>query len=198
MSERAPKNNEHFEDLSNLDTRPEQVSKNAEHAEKLHKNEQDHADMLAEARKDIIETSKANKQPNPLDKLEQERKDSLKPRMGNINQDLKRLTLQRELTHIRRQLSAPKQTLSKVIHQPVVRVVSEVSGKTVSRPSGLLGGGILALIGTTGYLWLAKNQGFEYNSAVFLALFGAGFMLGLALEIIVWALLKPRQRAKYR
>lgn len=58
--------------------------------------------------------------------------------------------------------------MSKVIHQPVVRNVSEAAGKTVSRPSGLLGGSLMAFIGTSAYFYLAANQGFKYIIMLFL------------------------------
>jgi len=45
----------------------------------------------------------------------------------------------------------------------------------------LLGGGILALLGTSSYLYLAKHIGFTYNYSVFLILFFGGFILGLSL-----------------
>jgi hypothetical protein len=84
--------------------------------------------------------------------------------------------------------------LSRVVHQPVVRAVSEAAGKTVSRPSGMLGGGLVAFIGSLGYLYLTKHIGFEYNFTVFLVLFAGGFVLGVVLELVVWLLLKNRRQ----
>ncbi len=198
MSERAPKNNEHFEDLNELRNEIEHALPTAEQAEKLRPGEQDPTKALAEARQEIAKTAKSEKHQDPLEKLEHEQNALRTPSHGRINQDLKRITLQRELTQIRRKLSKPERALSKVIHQPVVRAVSEVSSKTVSRPSGLLGGGILAFAGTTGYLLLARNQGFKYNYAVFLALFAGGFIVGLILELIVWTALRSRHQTKFR
>jgi hypothetical protein len=81
--------------------------------------------------------------------------------------------------------------LSKLIHQPAVRAVSEVGAKTVSRPSGLLGGGLLAFLGSSTYLFMTKYIGFRYNYLVFLLLFVGGFVLGLVLELLV-RLVRPR------
>lgn len=199
MSEKAPQNQEHFEDLEELRNKVEHLLPDAEHAEKLRPGEQDPTAALAEARQEIAKNAKSEKQHDPIEKLEKEREAAHHtPKHGAINHDLKKITLQRELTQIRRKLSAPERTLSKVIHQPVVRAVSEVSGKTISRPSGLLGGGILAFVGSTGYLLLAKNLGFSrYNYVIFLALFAAGFVIGMILELIVWAVTRPRHHAKY-
>lgn len=112
-----------------------------------------------------------------------------------INRELKSITLQRELQAIRRKLPAPERVLSRVIHQPIVRVISEAAGKTVSRPSGLLGGGLVALLGTTSYLYFAKHMGFKYNYFVFLALFAGGFVVGLVLELVVWTATRSRRHA---
>ena len=101
------------------------------------------------------------------------------------NTFLRKQTLTRELKTIQRKESAPDRTLSKIIHQPAIRAVSEATSKTLSRPSGLLGGGILAFAGTGGYLYLAKHIGFSYQSSVFLVLLVAGFGLGLALEALL-------------
>jgi hypothetical protein len=64
-------------------------------------------------------------------------------------------------------------------------VASEAAGRTVSRPSGLLGGGLVAFLGTTGYLYLARHIGFTYNYLVFLLLLAGGFILGVSLELLV-------------
>jgi hypothetical protein len=98
---------------------------------------------------------------------------------------MKTTTLKRELKNIRHQESLPERTLSRIIHQPVVRVVSEGAAKTVSRPSGLLGGGLLAFLGSGSYFVLAKYVGFSYNYSVSLMFFVGGFVLGLGLELLV-------------
>ena len=158
-------------------------------------HEKDPAEALAEARKEVLETTKAEKQPNPIEKLEETEEKAQGPAPTHINRDLKKATLQRELTQIRRHLSKPNRALSKVIHQPVVRNVSEAAGKTVSRPSGLLGGSIMAFVGTSAYFYLAANQGFKYNYAVFLAMFFGGFAFGLILELLVWTATRSRRQA---
>lgn len=106
---------------------------------------------------------------------------------GRINRELKQITLRRELQMIRRHLPAPQRALSRVVHQPVIRAVSEASSQTISRPSGLLGGGLTAFIGTSVYLYLARHIGFNYNYSIALLLFAAGFVFGLVLEFFVFA-----------
>jgi hypothetical protein len=137
------------------------------------------------ARKAVVETNRSDTRPNPLEKLAGDEKASQAPSPSYINRELKQITLHCELKAIRRKLPAPQRALSRIIHQPAVRAASEAAGKTVSRPSGLLGGGLVALLGTSGYLYLARHIGFQYNYGVFLALFAGGFAFGLIVELAV-------------
>lgn len=136
-----------------------------------------------QARKQIENLNKAEKQPEHYTAFE-------------IDTELRQVTKSRELKHIQRREKPAERAFSKVIHQPAVRVVSEAVGSTVSRPSGLLGGGIAALTGTTIYLITAKQIGFQYNYTVFLALFAVGFIAGLAIEFLVYLATLNRRRAR--
>jgi hypothetical protein len=154
------------------------------HPEKSTHPKQNSREKAAKAREAI--KSETDIQINPLERLKAAEKASQPAPNTNVNRELKQITLRRELQQIRRRLPATQRALSKVIHQPAVRVTSEVVGKTVSRPSGILGGGLVALIGTSGYLYLAHHAGFAYNYTVFLLLFVGGFILGLVLEFLVY------------
>lgn len=109
-----------------------------------------------------------------------------------INQELKRITINRELSQLRRKLDTPDRLLSRVVHQPAIRQASGVVGQSLTRPSGLLGGGLMAFVGTAGYLYLAKQQGFAYNYSLFWLLLVAGFALGLLLELLIRLLTRPK------
>ena len=98
---------------------------------------------------------------------------------------LQQQTLQRELKTIQRQESAPARALSRVVHQPIIRAVSGAIGMTISRPSGLLGGGVVAFLGSSVYLYLAYHIGFVYQPSVFLVLLVAGFIVGVAIESVI-------------
>lgn len=135
-------------------------------------------------------------QTNPLEGLKSAVETAQPAPTRTINRELRQITLRRELKNIRRKLPAPQRALSKVIHQPVVRVTSEVAGKTISRPSGLLGGGFVALVGTSLYLYLANHIGFNYNYGVFLVLFAGGFILGLLIEFLVSLFFKSQHKAR--
>lgn len=117
---------------------------------------------------------------------------SHKPKEHFVNAELKDLAYERSMNRVRRQLSPLSKTFSKVVHQPVVEAVSEGVAKTVGRPSGFLGGGLLALAGTTAYYYIAKHYGYEYNFGVFLVLLAAGFIAGWLAEAI-WRVLSPKR-----
>jgi hypothetical protein len=164
-----------------------------EQAEPLRKDEKDPVEALNEARAEVQETTKAEKQTNPVEAIQAAEKAAKAAQPLHVNRELKNITLNRELTTIRRHLSAPQRALSKVIHQSVIRAVSEPLGKTVSRPSGLLGGGLVAFIGTSAYFYMAQHSGLRYQYSVFLALFIGGFIIGLLLELFVYAATSSRR-----
>lgn len=190
MSEKLASSNEQLEAL--LQSPEHKQLPTAEQAEPLRPGEEDPLKKLDKARSEIKE---AATQVNPLEGLQQAEKSSEPAPSLNVNQELKAITLRRELQMIRRKLPAPQRVLSKAIHQPVVRTISEGAGRTVSRPSGLLGGGLTAFLGTSAYLLLAKHYGFQYNYGVFLLLFVGGFALGLILELFVHLATARKQKA---
>ena len=136
--------------------------------------------MREEARAAIHETA-ANPQPLALPVDDNPRDNQ----PMYLDKTVKKLRMKQSLSQVRQELTPLERGLSKVIHQPAIKAVSEVSAKTVTRPSGLLGGGLLALIGSSGYLYLAKHVGFRYNYLVFTLLFVGGFVVGLLLEVVV-------------
>lgn len=147
------------------------------------------AELQAEAAKQQATLEKARtaaetiERDDPLARLEVAESEAAKQAATPPpNAFLQKQTLQRELKSIQRKESAPARALSKVIHQPAIRATSEVAGKTISRPSGLLGGGIVAFVGTSVYLYLAYYIGFTYQPTVFLVLLVAGFAAGIVVE----------------
>jgi hypothetical protein len=99
--------------------------------------------------------------------------------------ELKANAYNKSMRQIRSKLSKPDKTFSKVIHNKTVESVSEVSSKTIARPSGLLGGGICALLGSAYLLYMTKHYGFEYNYFVFFLLFVGGFFVGMFGELLL-------------
>jgi len=138
--------------------------------------EQDRQKAIEQAQQ-VIE-KEATKQELPVEKQHEA------PKQLFVNQELKAMSFQRVLTRTRKKLSKPERTLSGVIHQPVVDGLSRAGEKTIARPSGLLAGGICALLGSTIMLYMARHYGFRYNLFIFIVLFVGGFFLGLLLELV--------------
>lgn len=86
--------------------------------------------------------------------------------------------------HVRRSLSKPERQLSKFIHQPAIEKTSEVLGKTVARPSGIMGATVAAFIGLLSIYSVAKFAGFQLSGSEMPFLLLGGFALGLFLEWI--------------
>lgn len=105
---------------------------------------------------------------------------------------LKADAYKKTLKNIRSNLSAPQRAFSKVIHQPVIDSISNAAGKTVARPSSLLGAGFGALLGSAVLLYVSKHNGFTYNYAVIFFLFIGGFFVGALVELLVKILFRRR------
>lgn len=107
-----------------------------------------------------------------------------------INRTVKNSAYTKELRKIRTHLRKPEKSFSKVIHNKTVETISEVSSKTIARPSGLLGGGIAAFVGSMGLLWVSRHYGFTYNYFVFILFLVGGYLVGMILELFVRSLRK--------
>lgn len=157
------------------------------------------AQLEAEQQHQLVEASAiANQEAaskNPLEAHQEAEAAKAEPASTLITPALKAATKNRQLQQVRRQLPTADKALSKVIHQPAIRAVSEAAASTISRPSGLLGGGIVAFIGSAAYLYFTRHVGLPYNYFVFSLLFVGGFAIGLVLELIVWTLTASRRHA---
>lgn len=194
MGEFAPQGPE-LQNLAELERNAEHLLPDVEHATEVKPGEQNV--HLSEARQAIAaETAQAEVQPNPLERFQTSQEAAQPAPAPAPTRELRNLMRDRKIKQVQRELPAAQRNFSKVVHQPVVRAVSEAAGQTISRPSGLLGGGIVALLGTSSYLYLAKHLGFTYNYFVFLALFVVGFAFGLLLEFFVYLATRSRRAAE--
>lgn len=105
------------------------------------------------------------------------------PHHDVASKQVKKLTYQRTLKRTQNRLRLPDRTLSRFIHQPAIEKVSELASKTIARPSGLLGGSILAFLGTLSVLLLSRKYGYEFNYLVFFMMFVGGFAVGALAEL---------------
>ena len=176
MSENIPRAHEQEKQPHHHDS-AEHTRQHATHEKEHATYEHERRAMLEQAHKTIEQEAVSNKE------LPVEGNHEV-PKQLFVNQELKAISFQRILSRTRKQLSKPERSFSKIVHQPVIDSISRVSEKTIARPSGLLAGGICALIGSSIMLYMAKHYGFRYNLFVFLALFIAGFFIGLLLEVV--------------
>lgn len=93
------------------------------------------------------------------------------------------VVLRKTLKAIRQNLTPSERTFSKFIHSPVIYNVSELTSKTLARPYAILSGGIVAIIGSAGYLYYSKHLGYKYNYFVPLLLFAVGLVAGVIVEL---------------
>lgn len=176
----SPKSSE----KEHLDT-SEQSKRNLELLQKAAKAEQDPKENIeklqAEVNKEAVSAPEVT--------VGERQEDNATTPMG-VHRKLKNDAYKQTMKRVQSRLHGPKKLMSRAIHQPVIEKISNVGAQTVARPSGILGGGFLALIGSTLLLFMAKRYGFPYNRSVFFLLFLGGFVIGLILEGLLKVLRK--------
>jgi hypothetical protein len=135
---------------------------------------------IEEARKKALEHAKSSSETTSL---AERAPDKASPAF--VNHDLKVIARNRLLKQVRENLPKNQRVFSHIIHHPVVDNISELTGKTIGRPSGLLAGGICALLGSSTFLYIAKHYGYRYNFLLWVIFFVGGFIVGLILEAVV-------------
>lgn len=180
MSEKLHLKQEKHEALRNneLDKHHEALKNSLE--KKARSSRHEHAENLEKIRSKIDKEAK-NKHEHDTRKQEKEKPEKDQPVL--VNRELKDMAYRRTLRRTQSKLSAPSRVFSKIIHQPAVEAVSEVAGKTIARPSGILVGGITAFLGSSLFLWIARHYGYEYNFLLFACFFVGGFFIGLFVEL---------------
>jgi len=184
MSEHSP---EHIAHSSPEGGHIEHQGKKPEHSEvsKEQVEKQQH-EMLKQAEAVI------KAEAEPTRDMAAETADQATSTIPPAGRDLRNQKMNHTMHRVRRQLPTLDRALSKVIHNPFVDKVSEVGGKTVARPSGLLGGGLCAFLATSILVYYTRHNGVRYNYGVFIAFFLGGYLVGMTIEL----LLSLTQRAK--
>ncbi len=129
-------------------------------------------DRASEKLKDKQSVEGQNDHP---EKKKPERKYSKRERRQIFNKEMKK---------VQKQLPPASRALSKVVHNRVVENVSEVLEETVLRPSVLIGGAIVGLLGGGLFYVFARMQGFPLSGSEFVISMLAGALIGVVLEII--------------
>jgi predicted RNase H-like nuclease (RuvC/YqgF family) len=154
--------------------------------EDIKKQQQIVSNEIKKSREQVLEDSEETSQiKSKINKLEKNQSDVNNASVKLASKDLQKTTLRNELNHIRKELNPVDRIGSRIIHNKVVKVISTASSTTVARPSGLLGGGILALIGNLSYYAFAKSIGLKYNYLIFILLFVTGYFLATIIELLL-------------
>lgn len=109
-----------------------------------------------------------------------------------IGKNLQDNSLKQVLARTRKRLPFDQKMLSKIVHKPFIDTVSEVSGKTVARPSGLAMGGAFSLVTSLFVLWASYFFGYEYNFLIGIMAFVGGFFAGLIIELFLKVLFRRK------
>lgn len=187
MSEKAPapRGPEHKTSIEAHGERAPSAERPREH-EKAKTPEKHHN---VEAIQKSIENQARSSKETPVGEQEAE----ARPVIGQQH-ELKAEAYQKMLRNARARMRPSEQTFSKVIHQPIVESVSTITAATAGRSSGLVGGGLVALLGSSFILFMGEYYGFRYNFFVFIATFIGGFVLGVVIEFL-WRLAKGKRRS---
>lgn len=170
---------EHTEHKGETLDASEEARKNLEHAqEKAEKHEARHE--VEHIRKEVETKALSSKEITVG-----EHQETSQQSMLGMQHELKTNAYKHTMQKVRAQLSPTQRKMSGFIHQPIIETVSELSAKTVARPSAILGAGIATLVGSGTVLYMSKHYGFRYNFFIYFVLFGAGFVLGLLIELLM-------------
>lgn len=165
----------------------EQSRKNIERIKQLAEQEKSPDDKAFESLREKVESASIGKQEITVESEENKR-------LPDFDQGtLKRNSFNKSMSKVQAKLPPAERVLSKVIHQKQIETISNIGGKTVARPSGVLGGGFIALIGTMIVLYFARHYGFEYNNTLFILLYVGGFGGGLLIESLFKLSKRTRQ-----
>lgn len=175
MSELAPQKHESKNSLSLKETREhrerlkEKIETAAERSVESSSAEREARHEVMEAAPLAAEITSTETENAPQDK-------------APMTRDDKRHSFNTTMHHVRKELPKTERAFSKVIHQPVVEKTSEFVGKTVARPSGVLGATIAGFIGLLLVFGVAKRVGFALSGSELPLLLGIGLIAGLVVE----------------
>ncbi len=159
------------------------------HEKELTKAEKDHGD--AQQVEQLRQTAEKHA-PLSQELSRTEKENTHQQHPVYVNKQLKETAYSRTLTRVQKRLSAPSRVFSKVVHSKALDKPSEVVGNTVARPSSMLGGALLAFVGTSILLWVTRRYGYEYNYLAVILLFIGGMAAGLLAEAAIKSFKRSR------
>lgn len=164
-------------------TSPEHHKQHHEHAKRL---EADRASKAAEHSPGAkqAETTQARHEAHQLAQTaEQVSLSSERPAQDEFRtRETKAHAFDTTMHHVRTRLSRSERSFSKFIHKPGVETTSEFIGKTVTRPSGIIGATLFVCIGLLLIYSVARFAGFSLSGSELPLLLLVGFIVGLLVE----------------
>lgn len=189
MSEKlshSPESHQSKEKLHEVEQSPEKhTPKSKENEPKHHEKKTD----LESIKKSIETTAVSGKEYSVGEK------ESTDEGVTHANtKQIKKSAYRKVIKQAQSQMKGVDKSFSKFIHKPTVEKVSDVSARTVARPTSLLFGSVFAFIASLIFYIFAKRSGFEYNYLLFLMVFIGGYFVGLIFELLTWIVKKPSGR----
>lgn len=174
MSEQSTPNLSPEKDKNNetLSRHPEREAVSNEHEPVNHERGERQREQVEAARSEVekesVQTEKHSdgKQQEPI----------------RITKEDKQRSYNMMLSRIQSRLPAASKSFSKVIHNKYVERTSETLGKTIARPSGILGGAMAATLGLVVMLYFARRNGFALSGSELGIFLIVGWVIGLSLE----------------
>lgn len=179
MSEKLAKKPETFTDHDPVHA--EIADKNLERLKEAAAEAESHDHSLDKIQESIHEHAKRSDEIT-IDDHVSDREDR---HVFGMQRELKLDAYNKSMQKIRSDLKPLERSFSKVVHNKYVEPLSEIGAKTVGRPSGILGSGVVAFTGSGLVLYFAKHYGFRYNFTTFLLLMVCGFAAGVACELFL-------------
>jgi len=169
---------------------PEEQHRAAEQSPPSQETTTGHQEKLGELRKAI------EHQADTVEKAASNQHESEKPAPSphHATKQIKQQKFNEIMMITQKHLKYPSRQFSKLIHNKNVEAISEVGAATIARPSGILGGSIIAIAGSIAILMIARQVGFRVPSSVFVTLFIIGFFVGIFMDAIIRAVKKIIKR----
>lgn len=173
------------------DLRPEEIEPKAPERAQINSAEQaekqramrDEAEKAANAHSEKLRTAREAVKEETSRRVEKTRPDTKEhyPKELSVN-EAKAKAYKQSIYEIRQHLGKSQMIISNFIHRPVVEKVSDITAKTIARPSLTLGAASFAFMGG-GFLYAAaRYYGFALSGSEFLAAGALGAILGLFSE----------------
>ena len=101
-----------------------------------------------------------------------------------VHRSHKQMTYKATMRRVEGKLPGDQRQFSKVINNDKVDKVSNIASKTVARPSGLLGGGVVAFLALLIVTFYASRYGWEVSGSEFVIFVLVGWAVGLVVEAL--------------